>query len=85
MLLPEQVEALRSLERACREIGADVVVIGAIAYRARVANDYRSTEDCAAAGRRWQYSDRPLAGGARDSTHLAVGRLRAPGCYIVDG
>lgn len=49
MLLPEQVEALRGLERACRELGADVVVIGAIAYRAWVANDYRSTEDVDAA------------------------------------
>ncbi len=49
VLLPEQVDALRSLERACRELEADVVVIGAIAYRAWVANDYRTTEDVDAA------------------------------------
>lgn len=33
VLLPEQVEALHELHGACRELGIDLVVIGAIAFR----------------------------------------------------
>jgi predicted nucleotidyltransferase len=43
-LLPEQVEALRQLQRACQEAGVKAVIIGAIAYRVWI-NDDRRTQD----------------------------------------
>jgi len=43
-LLPEQVEALRQLKRACAEAGVDAVVIGATAYRVWIDDD-RRTQD----------------------------------------
>ena len=43
-LLPEQVEALRQLKRACQEAGVDAVVIGAMAYRVWIDDD-RRTQD----------------------------------------
>jgi len=44
-LLPEQVESLRQLQELCRGFGADVVIIGAIAYRVWVDDPQRQTED----------------------------------------
>jgi hypothetical protein len=32
-LLPEQIEAVRQLKRACHEAGVDAVIIGATAYQ----------------------------------------------------
>jgi predicted nucleotidyltransferase len=49
ILLPEQAAALRDLGSVCRELGVDVVVIGALAYRVWVRDDYRTTEDVDAA------------------------------------
>jgi predicted nucleotidyltransferase len=43
-LLPEQVEALRQLQRACQEVGVKAVIIGAIAYRVWIDDD-RRTQD----------------------------------------
>ncbi len=43
-LLPEQVEALRQLKRACQEAGVDAVVVGATAYRVWIDDD-RRTQD----------------------------------------
>jgi predicted nucleotidyltransferase len=43
-LLPEQVLALRQLQRACREAGVNAVIIGAIAYRIWIDDD-RRTQD----------------------------------------
>lgn len=43
-LLPEQVEALRQLKRACQEAGMDAVIIGATAYRVWIDDD-RRTQD----------------------------------------
>ncbi len=44
-LLPEQIDALGELHRTSRDLGIDLVVIGAAAYRAWVDDDYRTTED----------------------------------------
>ena len=43
-LLPEQVEAVRQLKRACQEAGVDAVIIGATAYRVWIDDD-RRTQD----------------------------------------
>jgi len=43
-LLPEQVEALRQLQRACQDAGVDAVIIGATAYRVWIDDD-RRTQD----------------------------------------
>lgn len=43
-LLPEQVEALRQLKVACQDAGADVVIVGATAYRVWIDDD-RRTQD----------------------------------------
>ncbi len=43
-LLPEQVEALRQLQRAYQDAGVDAVIIGATAYRVWIDDD-RRTQD----------------------------------------
>lgn len=43
-LLPEQLEALRQLQRACQDAGVDAVIIGATAYRVWIDDD-RRTQD----------------------------------------
>jgi predicted nucleotidyltransferase len=45
VLLPEQAEALRELQGVCRDLGTEVVVVGAIALRAWIPDEYRLTED----------------------------------------
>jgi predicted nucleotidyltransferase len=45
VLLAEQVEAVRVLRDVCHELGVDMVVIGAIVYRAWIDDDTRATED----------------------------------------
>lgn len=45
LLLPEQAEALRTLQRVGGELGIDVVVVGAIALRVWIADVHRLTED----------------------------------------
>lgn len=49
ILLPEQADALKELQECGRLVGADVVVIGAVAYRAWMRDEYRTTEDVDAA------------------------------------
>ena len=44
-ILPEQAAALRQLKEVCYEIGVDVVVIGAVAYRVWLDDENRMTED----------------------------------------
>ncbi|MEK7404361.1 MAG: nucleotidyl transferase AbiEii/AbiGii toxin family protein [Acidobacteriota bacterium] len=44
-LLPEQLAALAELQEACRRWGAEVVMIGATAYRAWFNDPGRYTED----------------------------------------
>jgi predicted nucleotidyltransferase len=48
-LLPEQADAMRELQAVCHESQVDVVIIGAIALRVWLADDYRATEDVDAA------------------------------------
>ena len=45
VLLPEQANALAELQATCDALEVDVVVIGAIAYRAWMHNEQRTTED----------------------------------------
>ena len=45
MLLAEQVDAVRQIQNICGRLTVDVVVIGAIAYRVWVDDQYRMTED----------------------------------------
>ncbi len=45
VLLVEQVEAVRALRDVCHELGVDMVVIGAIVYRAWIDDETRVTED----------------------------------------
>ncbi len=45
VLLPEQAEALRQLQDVCRELGVDVVVVGAIGLRTWLQDEHRMTED----------------------------------------
>jgi predicted nucleotidyltransferase len=44
-LQAEQTEALSELQRACQEVGTQAVIIGAMAYRIWVRDQYRTTED----------------------------------------
>jgi predicted nucleotidyltransferase len=44
-LLPEQVEALYEVHQASGQAGTQAVIIGAIAYRVWIPDDYRMTED----------------------------------------
>jgi predicted nucleotidyltransferase len=45
MLLPDQADAFRQIQDICGRLTVDVVVIGAIAYRLWVDDQYRMTED----------------------------------------
>jgi predicted nucleotidyltransferase len=45
VLLPEQVEALKTLRALCFELGVDMVIVGAIAYRVWTGDEGRTTED----------------------------------------
>jgi predicted nucleotidyltransferase len=45
MLLPEQAEALRQLQDVCRELGVDVVVVGAIGLRTWLRDEHHMTAD----------------------------------------
>ena len=45
MLLAEQVDAVRQIQNICGRLTVDVVVIGAVAYRLWVQDQYRMTED----------------------------------------
>jgi predicted nucleotidyltransferase len=45
MLLPEQADAFRQVQDVCGRLAAEVVVIGAIAYRVWVDDPSRTTED----------------------------------------
>jgi hypothetical protein len=45
VLLPEQAGALRQLQDVCRELGVDVVVVGAIGLRTWLRDEHRMTED----------------------------------------
>lgn len=45
VLLPEQAEAVREIQGVCGRLSADVVVIGAVAYRLWVEDRHRTTED----------------------------------------
>jgi len=45
VLLPEQAEALGEIQAICGPLAVDVVVIGAVAYRTWVQDEYRATED----------------------------------------
>ena len=61
-LLPEQVEALRQLQRACQEAGVKAVIIGTIAYRVWIDDDRRTQDvDVALAVDidQFGFSDRP--------------------------
>lgn len=44
-LLPEQIDALRDVQEICQQMGVDIVVIGAIAWRIWLVDDNRQTED----------------------------------------
>jgi predicted nucleotidyltransferase len=44
-LLPEQIEALQELQRVSLQLGIDIIVIGAIAFRVWLPDIYRQTED----------------------------------------
>lgn len=44
-LLAEQVDAVRQIQNICGRLTVDVVVIGAVAYRLWVQDQYRMTED----------------------------------------
>jgi predicted nucleotidyltransferase len=44
-LTPEQAKDLRDLQAACKSFSADLVIIGATAYRIFVDDPYRPTED----------------------------------------
>lgn len=45
VLLPEQAQALGKLQGICQEIGAEIVVVGAIAARIWLLEEHRPTED----------------------------------------
>lgn len=45
VLLPEQADALREIQAICGPLAVDVVVIGAVAYRAWVRDEHRATDD----------------------------------------
>lgn len=44
-LTPDQAEDLRALQAVCKSFSADLVIIGAMAYRVFVDDPYRTTED----------------------------------------
>jgi predicted nucleotidyltransferase len=44
-LAPDQAKDLRDLQAACKSFSADLVIIGAVAYRIFVDDTYRTTED----------------------------------------
>jgi hypothetical protein len=45
LVTPEQAEDLLSLQQAISKLGVELVVIGAIAYRAFISGSQRHTED----------------------------------------